>query len=197
MIEQGRTEIEKTHEAATLARVPKDTLQHIPRAKGKAKGWFFHDVETFPVVARGALYGQMNPDSCVAACARMIAADAGIEIPESYLRGLLKIEDGGYLSDLPNALQAMGLPSHYEYRRDLTFAALRETVQLGSVVAYLKNVQGSGHAVVLEAITDDFVTVRDPLPRGEGRAYQVRHEDFLRFWLLPDSDRGRAVFVVR
>jgi ABC-type bacteriocin/lantibiotic exporter with double-glycine peptidase domain len=175
--------------------VPKKILPH--SAKGKAKGWFFSEFETFPVVARGALYGQMNADSCVAACARMMAADAGIEIPESYLRGLLQIEDGGYLSDLPNALQTIGLTSRYEYRRDLTFVALQEAVRVGSAVAYLENPQRSGHAVVIEAITDEFVTVRDPLPRGEGRAYQVHHADFLRFWLLPESDRGRAVIVVR
>lgn len=175
--------------------MPKKILPHI--AKGKAKGWFFSEFETFPVVARGALYGQMNADSCVAACARMMAADAGIDLPESYLRGLLKIEDGGYLSELPNALQAIGLISRYEYRRDLTFVALQEAVRVGSAVAYLENPQRSGHAVVIEAITDEFVTVRDPLPRGEGRAYQVRHADFLRFWLLPESDRGRAVIVVQ
>ena len=60
---------------------------------------------------------------------------------------------------------------------------------------YLKNRKG-GHAVVVEAISEKFVTLRDPLPEGEGRGYQVRHADFLRFWLLPDSDRGRAVIVV-
>ncbi|HEX4947470.1 MAG TPA: cysteine peptidase family C39 domain-containing protein [Blastocatellia bacterium] len=180
----------------TLTDVPKKTPQHLPRAKGKAKGWFFHEVETILTTPHGVVLGQMYADSCVAACARMLAADAGVDVPESYLRDLLKIDEGGYLSDLPAALQTIGVSTRYEYRRDLTLAALQQAVQTNAAVAYLEKPMAGGHAVVVETITEMFVTVRDPLPIGEGRGYQVRQQDFLQFWLLPNSDRGRALIVV-
>lgn len=190
-------EIEKPYKVATLSRVSKNSLKHLPRAKGKAKGWFFHEVETILTIPRGLVIGQMYNDSCVAACARMLAADAGVDVPESYLRDLLKIDEGGYLSDLPDALQTIGVQTRYEYRRDLTLAALQQAVQIGAAVAYLEKPVTGGHAVVVEMITDMFVTLRDPLPIGEGRGYQVHQQDFLLFWLLPNSDRGRALIVVK
>ncbi len=197
LIERSRTRIEKTRKAVTLARVPKNIPQHIPRAKGKAKGWFFHDVETILTTPRGRVIGQVHDDSCVAACARMLAADVGLEIPESYLRDLLKIDEGGYLSDLPTALQTIGVPTLYEYRRDLTLPALQQALRIGAAVVYLEKPLTSGHAVVVELITEEFVTVRDPLPIGEGRGYQVQEQDFLKVWLLPNSDRGRAMIVLK
>ncbi len=140
--------------------------------------------------------GQMHDDSCVAACARMLAADVGLDFPESYLRDLLKIEEGGYLSDLPATLQTIGVPTRYEYRRDVTLAALQQALQAGAAVVYLEKPVTGGHAVVAEAIAEELVTVRDPLPIGEGRGYQVHQQDFPKFWVLPNSDWGRAMIVV-
>lgn len=177
--------------------MPKNTPPQIPRAKGKARGWFFHELETILATPRGVVIGQMYDDSCVAACARMLAADAGVDVPESYLRELLKIDEGAYLSDLPDALQTIGVSTRYEYRRDLTLAALQQAVQTGAAVAYLEKPVTGGHAVIVETITEMFVTIRDPLPIGEGRGYQVRQQDFLRFWLLSNTDRGHALIVVK
>ena len=184
--------LQAAQKRGTTASVP-----NIPKAKGKARGWFFSEFETIPITTRGIVMGQFRDDSCVAACARMLAADRGIAVPESYLRDLLKIEAGGYLSDLPATLKTIGIQARHEYRRDLTMAALQQAVQSGVAVVYLEKPLLGGHAVVVEAITEKFVTVRDPLPQGEGRGYQVRQIDFLRFWLLPDSDRGRAVIMVK
>jgi len=189
-------QVEKLRKVDTLARVPKHPLRHLPRAKGKAKGWFFHEVEAMLMTPRGVVMGQMYDDSCVAACARMLAADAGLDVPESYLRELLKIDEGGYLSDVPAALHIIGVPTLYEYRRDLTLEALQQVLQAGAAIAYLEKPVTGGHAVVVETITEEFVTVRDPLPIGEGRGYQVHQQDFLRFWLPQNSDRGRALIVV-
>ncbi len=188
--------LQAAQKRGTTAGVPKNIPPTIRTAKGKAKGWFFQDVETFPIIARGALYAQLDSDSCVAAAARMIAADAGVDLPEAYLRELLKIDDGGYLSDLPITLQTIGVRQRYEYRNDLTFADLQVAVQGGAAVVYLQSSK-TGHAVVVEAINQEFVMLRDPLPKGEGRSYQVRHADFSRFFLMPNSNRGRAVIMVK
>ena len=96
--------LQAAQKRGTTASVP-----NIPKAKGKAKGWFFSEFETIPITTRGIVMGQFRDDSCVAACARMLAADRGIAVPESYLRDLLKIEAGGYLSDLPATLKTIGI----------------------------------------------------------------------------------------
>lgn len=165
------------------------------KTKGKAKGWFFSEEATISVIVRGIVIGQLQDDSCLAACARMLAADKNIQIPESHLRELLKIDDGGYLSDLPQILQQIGISAQYHYRRDLTIEELRRSLISGDAIVYLENKEKFGHAVVVENITDMYVILRDPLPAGEGRGYQVRLDTFLEFWLI-DSVRGRAVFVV-
>lgn len=197
LIERSRTEIEKTCKAATLARVPKNTPQHIPRAKGKAKGWFFHDVETILTTPRGMVIGQVHDDSCVAACVRMLAADEGSEQPEAYLRDLLQTERGTFLSQVPDVLQTLRLSQRFIYRRDLQLTELQRATEQGAALAYLAKLdEETGHAVIVETITDEWVTIRDPLPAGTGRAYRVHVTDFMKNWLSENSDRGRAVIVL-
>jgi hypothetical protein len=58
----------------------------------RARGWFFAAAETLPYEPRGAVIGQARPDSCVAACCRMLLNDAGIEVPEAFIRAALRID---------------------------------------------------------------------------------------------------------
>lgn len=177
--------------------MPKNTPKHFPRAKDKAKGWFFHEVETILTTPRGIVFGQLRDDSCVAACVRMLAADEGMQQPEAYLRDLLQTERGTFLSRVPDVLQTLGLSKQFIYRRDLRITELQSAMQQGAALAYLaKPDEGTGHAVIVEAIADKWVFLRDPLPAGIGRAYRVRLEDFLKNWLIENSDRGRAVIVL-
>jgi hypothetical protein len=51
---------------------------------------FFDETEQIPYQSPHKLIAQFNSDTCVAACARMILADFGIEAPESYLASALE-----------------------------------------------------------------------------------------------------------
>ena len=141
--------------------------------------------------------GQVHDDSCVAACVRMLVADEGIEQPEAYLRDLLKTEKGTFLSRVPDVLQTLRLSQRFIYRRDLQFTELQRATEQGAAIAYLAKLdEETGHAVIVETITDEWVFIRDPLPAGTGRSYRVRIADFLKNWLIENSDRGRAVIVL-
>ena len=163
----------------------------------RAKGWFFSQAEVLSYVPVGSLFGQATVDSCVAACCRMILSDHGILIAESYLRDALTLDEGSYVSQIPSVLQEFGLQEHWAYRNDLVLADLIVALRQGTVTAFVKaHRAASGHALLIDEITDDLVSIRDPLPQGEGKAYRLGTDEFLNFWLRPKTNRGQAVVVL-
>jgi ABC-type bacteriocin/lantibiotic exporter with double-glycine peptidase domain len=163
----------------------------------KARGYFFAAFENFPYEPHGVVLGQNQPDSCVAACCRMLLHDHGIEISEAFVRHALELEEGAFVSQIPDVLQSLGLNRPYVYRRDLTVVDLAAAVKRGTAVVFVK-MSGAldGHALLVEEMANDLVAVRDPLPEGEGKAYRARLADFLRFWIHPKTGRGQAAIVV-
>lgn len=164
----------------------------------QARGWFFIQAQIFDYMPIGIVYGQGAQDSCVAACCRMLLDDYGIKQAEAYLRDALNLEQGSYLSQVPATLQAFDVVQDFSYRDDLTLDDLRLAVRLGSAMVFVKGVQdATGHALLVDGITEGHVAIRDPLPLGMGKAYRVSVTDFVRVWLRPKSLRGRAVIATR
>lgn len=127
----------------------------------------------------------------------MLLVDAGIEQPEAFIRDALKSNEGAFLSLVPETLSAFGLPTKYEYRRDLTIEQLRAAINGHSAIVYVAKLgEIFGHALVADEITDDWIGLRDPLPINLGRAYGVALAEFLQLWLDPQTGFGRAVLVV-
>lgn len=139
--------------------------------------------------------GQIHPDSCVAACCRMLLSDEGLWVGEAFIRAVLISDDqGSLLSSAPSALLQFGLTGDYIYRANLTVAELQAHVRNKPAVAFLKMTKAmAGHAVIVDRIDGDWVFIRDPWPLASGSAYCVRLADFETVWLLNDGKTGRAV----
>lgn len=146
---------------------------------------FFAESEQLPYSSPHNLIAQNNDDACVAACARMILADFGIDAPESYLAAALETADGAYLSSLPRILKEFGAESGYEYRRNLTPGDLSEALNrgYGAAVSVRRENTKFGHSVIVDDIIGDRVLLRDPLPIGQGKSYAVSLVRFTRVWL--------------
>jgi len=167
-------------------------------ASGKARGWYFSDIETLLYESHGIVLGQASADSCVAACCRMLLHDEGIEQPEAFIRDALDLDEGGYVSRIPDILRAFGSRASYEYRNDLTTDDLKQVVQRGPAVVFLKRPRDRfGHALLVEEFSGNLIGVRDPLPEGEGAAYRIPSDDFLKLWLNDGTGRGQAAIVVK
>ena len=99
---------------------------------------FFTEREQLPYSSPHNLIAQINDDSCVAACARMILADFGIDAPESYLASALETKRGAYLSKVPRVLKEFGLINNYEWRKILTISDLSKAVENGRSIVTLQ-----------------------------------------------------------
>ncbi len=162
-----------------------------------ARGWYFAAQETFGYTPAGVVYGQATPDSCVAACARMLLHDAGIHMAEAPLRELLNTSaEGAFLQDLPKALLAVGLTRRLSYLRTLSLPGLRLAVTRGSVVCFVIRPGQTGHALLVDELDAKLVRLRDPLPQSQGRAYSVRLTDFLAVWTRGKKRAGAAVSML-
>jgi len=79
------------------------------RANGEdeSKRWFFAAAETLPYQPKHPKLGQLQDDSCVAACVLMLLRDQGQEeVYEALLRTALNIRgEGGFISDVPLVLR--------------------------------------------------------------------------------------------
>lgn len=140
---------------------------------------FFDESEQMPYSSPHNLIGQINDDACVAACARMILADFGINAPESYLASALETKRGAYLSKVPRVLKEFGLKDNYEWRKTLTISDLSKAVENGrSIVSLQRKDAKFGHSVIADDIIDEKVRLRDPLPTGQGKSYAVSLENF-------------------
>ncbi len=127
----------------------------------------------------------------------MLLADFGIDAPESYLASALKTSNGALLSNVPQILKDFGLKQDYEWQEDLHIVDLTDALKSGNAIVSVKR-QGAffGHALVIDAIFENEVRLRDPLPKGQGKTYAVAFERFAEFFLR-EKETGRGVIYVR
>ena len=145
---------------------------------------FFAESEQLPYQTPHRLIAQFSRDTCVAACARMILADFGIDAPESYLASALETDGGAYLSKVPQALKTFGLNVNFEWKKTLTIAELSKFLKHGRAIVFLQRKNEEfGHSVIADDIIDEEIRLRDPLPRGQGKSYAVTLEKFSSVWL--------------
>ena len=169
----------------------------------KTKGGFFATRVTFPYLPEGVLYGQATEDSCVPACTRMLLhdllpdAEERIEYSESYLRIVFKTDRSGTrMKAVPAVLSQAGILD-YVYRADLQLAELKLALQKASAIVRLSGSNLSeGHAVIVDAIENDLVAIRDPLPSNAGSAYRIRLTDFLPAWIPAALSSGQALIMI-
>ena len=172
--------------------------------RGRAKG-FFAAFETGGYLPAGCLLGQETPDSCAAACCRMLLVDyltnasGNYEFAESFLRDALKTSlKGTSLTIIADVLDDLGMPLRYVYREKLSLTELLRAVQRAPAVSFIKAENDDDyHAVLVDRITDEAVYLRDPLPTGRGTAYRIALSLFLTYWLTPGTQCGHAVAVLR
>ena len=134
----------------------------------------------------GTSFRQNYDGSCAAASTRMILDDAGIEVPEAYIRNVADVDamQGGYLSKIPDALNELGLQNPpYTYGTNLTIDDLTNATSTGDSAIVSIDAAGGPHAVVVDGIDNGMVLIRDPA----GSDYQVTVADFIKLW------NGRAV----
>jgi hypothetical protein len=150
---------------------------------------------TFPYDSPHPNFPQIHDGSCVAASAKNILGTS--DIPEAYIRSAAKVDaiDGGKISDLPKALEDLGeaynIPGMkgFKFADKLGFDALETAVKKNPVVVSIKTeATGGAHALVVDAIKDGKVFLRDSLPVGVGASYAVSIEDFMKSWT------GKAVY---
>lgn len=158
---------------------------------------FFEESEQSIYQTPRELIPQFNDDSCVAACVRMLLADFGIDAAESYLASALEISNGSLLSKAPQILEDFGLPQKYQWRKNLTLADLSVALQTGSAIVSVKR-RGAifGHALVVDAIFNDEIRLRDPLPKNQGKSYAVAVEKFSEVFFR-NGDAGFGVINVK
>jgi ABC-type bacteriocin/lantibiotic exporter with double-glycine peptidase domain len=157
---------------------------------------FFDESEQIAYQSPKHLISQHNYDTCVAACARMILADFGIDAPESYLASALETEGGAMMSKLPQVLKDFNLPQSYEWRKDLSLADLNAALKNGSAIVSVRRKDANfGHALVVDAIFNNEIRLRDPLPKGAGKSYAVRVEKFSEVFLR-NRQAGTGVIYV-
>lgn len=98
---------------------------------------FFAEGEQMPYQTPYNLIAQFSKDTCVAACARMILADFGVDAPESYLASDLETDGGAYLSRVPQTLKTFGLNVNFEWRKNLTITELSKFLKHGRAIVFL------------------------------------------------------------
>lgn len=170
------------------------------KIKGKEKGLesifsFFESKDQKPYNSPFAVFGQNNKDSCVAASIKMILNDAGIKKPESYIISTLETGGGAYLSKSPQILAEFGLTTKFIWKNDLTFEQLKESLgQYKSMVSVKVKGADFGHALIIDAIIDGEIRLRDSLPVGQGKSYAVSIEKFKEVWLRENNTGSGIIY---
>lgn len=169
----------------------KENISQLARGEG-----FFATEKTFPYHPKGCVIGQLTPESCVAACCRMLLRDSIEDVVEIYLRTALHTDKrGANLSDVPDVLHLFGMKADYHYRTDLTIETLREATKKGAAIVAIKNENDDVHALIVDGIEDEYVLLRDPSPFGKGSAYKIALNNFVEVWLQKNRRQGRGVVV--
>ena len=141
----------------------------------------FADNQRLPYDPEGDLIPQSYSGSCVASSCRMVLSDSGIDVPEAYVRSTANVDaiEGGYLKDVPEALNKLGLDTPYTYGTNLTIDELGTATANGDLAIASVSFPGGGlHAVVVDGVEDGMVLIRDPA----GSTYEVTIQDFLQQW---------------
>lgn len=171
------------------------------RARGEG---FFAAADTQPYQPSGIVLGQETPDSCVAACCRMLLFDhlpvrrQDYRYAECFVRTALETDqNGGVITLIPETLRQFGLPDEYVFYRGLTVEKLRELAVAKPVIALVQpDPAGKLHALLVDLVSDREVALRDPLPIGYGTAYRLALPVFLTCWLRGETGCGLAVAVL-
>lgn len=142
------------------------------------------------------LISQMSADTCVAACMRMILGDFDIDFPESYVASALETSNGALLSKVPPIFKEFGLRQIYNWRKDLKLTDLTIALKRASAIVSVKR-KGAvfGHALVIDAIFNNEIRLRDPLPRGLGKSYAVALETFSEVFLVNGKTGAGVIYV--
>jgi Peptidase C39 family len=144
----------------------------------------FATAATSAYTPAGAVLSQAAESSCVAASIRMLLAN-GSEVPEAYIRQAANVDNaGGLLSDSVRALDAFGAPGYRAVNKgEATIRTLENALERGPLIALVRtDVTGGAHALVVDAIRDGKVYIRDPYPPGAGASYAVDLADFQKAW---------------
>lgn len=144
---------------------------------------FFDESEQIPYQTPHSLISQTSDENCVAACVQMILADFEIEYPQTYLASALETGGGAYPSKIPDVLKEFGV-NVFQWKKDLTVSDLSAALDSGFAVASVQRRNTKfGHAIIADAIIDNTIRLRDPLPIGQGESYAVALETFTKVWL--------------
>lgn len=161
-------------------------------SQARLRGAFTID-EVFPYDNAPTVFGQSTPDSCVAACCKMLLNDE--TIPEMYLRIAVNVvkDKGANLQDVPGALQIFDSSVSYRYQAKLFFDELiAATEKRPALVSIKTSIIGHGyHAVIVDGFDAQMVLIRDPLPELCGSAYKITRKTFKQAWT------GKAVIFDR
>jgi hypothetical protein len=151
--------------------------------KGRVRGAFTID-DIFPYHDAPTVFGQAKPDSCVAACCKMLLNDESL--PESDIRVAVKVVrgEGADIRDIPEALIRLGASVSYRYEAKLSLDEFRAATEQGATVVSIKTlVTGHGiHAVMVDGFSGQMVLIRDPLPEWLGSAYKITTKTFTLAW---------------
>lgn len=139
-------------------------------------------------VASPKILNQEHNFSCVVACVRQLLRDAGEEISEAELIESIGVREG-FGSELESAAAVLT-----ERHPRLTYLAgsidpdaVAELVRGGPWIARVRTLSGRYHTIIVDALRDDILTVRDPWGlsgpgSGSGTEAMVRLDHFLEHW---------------
>jgi hypothetical protein len=158
---------------------------------------FFAQAETLPYQPSGRVIGQMTKESGVSANCRMLLQDEGLDAPEAYLRSALQTTwRGSDVPLVPEVLRQFGSVRRYVFWPDRSWAEFQEAVKRGPAMAMVSRPEtpDEAHVLLVDAVEENLVAIRDSLPDGQGAAYRVSVELFWRRlvagkdWLGPRRD---------
>lgn len=144
---------------------------------------FFEESQQIEYQTPHLLFPQLNDETCVAACVQMILSDFGIFQPQSFLISELETNRGAFLSKVPQVLEEFDVKG-FVWKKDLEITDLSNALKTNpSIVSLRRKNANFGHAVIADAIINDTIGLRDPLPIGQGKSYAVKLKTFQEVWL--------------
>ena len=134
------------------------------------------------------MVNQENHYSCVAACARQLLRDAGADFTETALSLRIGLVSGIGI-DITLAAEVLS----ELHPTSVYIGGLRDPDQAHNPfpsdpwVARVKTLSSRVHAVIVDGVRDDIVSIRDPWGlmgpgSGNGTAATIRLDDFLDHW---------------
>jgi hypothetical protein len=161
----------------------KNHLRELVGSSTESTSSFFHldDIIITPETARGIVYGQSKSYTCAATSLRMMLESKGIVYTEEYLAAALQTStQGASITKIAEALENIRredilVKTITDIEPDDFFKLLGKDSK--AIVSVTHPTKGR-HAVIVDAIEEGKVIIRDPLPLNFGSAYSVTLEDF-------------------